>query len=104
MATVDIWHIPLVTVETGRDDSHAALNTLRRRAPGRTLSLSHTDGMALIAVADCAVGVDIEHLRAVPSGEELADLALLTLSDAERNTLATAGSGAAGVRWLQLWT
>jgi phosphopantetheinyl transferase len=104
MATVEIWHIPLATIETGREDSHTALTTLRRRTRGRTLSLSHTDGLALIAVADCAVGVDVEHVRAVPTGEELEDLALLTLSDAERSALAAAERGAAGVLWLQLWT
>lgn len=62
------------------------------------LSLSHRDGVALVAVARAAVGVDIERADSIPE-DEVGDLAEFILDDAERAEL---GSFAAAEQPRQL--
>lgn len=104
MGIVEIWQVELPAPQTERADSHAALRAIAATIPDASLTLSHTDGLALVAAAPCSVGVDIENLAAVPDAEELEDLAALTLSDRERHALGVARSAVAGQAWLQLWT
>lgn len=104
MAPVEIWKIPLRQPATERADSHAALRVISAARPGAALSLSHTDGLALVATSSEPVGVDVESLGNAPScSQELADLIMLTLSPRERLHVLAAGRQAA-VRWLALWT
>jgi 4'-phosphopantetheinyl transferase len=104
MTTVEIWEVTLGSERTARAESHAAVRAISDARRGACVSLSHTDGLALVAVADCAVGVDVEHLAAAPTHEELDDLAALTLSEREHHALAVVDRCARPARWLKLWT
>lgn len=104
MATIEIWEVPLRTPRMARAESHGALRAIANTRQHDSLSLSHTDGLALVAVAGCAVGVDVEHLDGAPTEEELDELAALTLSDREERELAATVPEGRPVRWLQLWT
>jgi hypothetical protein len=106
MNTVELWEVRLGAPATARAQSHAALRDIVARGAGRasTVSLSHTDGLALVAVSDCPIGVDVEHVGGAPADEELEDLATLTLSNRERRELEAVGRTERPARWLQLWT
>jgi 4'-phosphopantetheinyl transferase len=101
---VELWEVPLHRPARARADSHAALRTISARRPDARTSLSHTDGLALVALGTCEVGVDVEHVGNAPDPEELEDLALLTLSEREATALARVGAAERPLRWLALWT
>ncbi|WP_299536188.1 4'-phosphopantetheinyl transferase superfamily protein [uncultured Streptomyces sp.] len=63
-------------------------------------SLSHTHGLALIAVADAPVGADIEQL---PDPELIEDVAAV-LHPTEREELARAGAGSRPAAFARCWT
>lgn len=100
MATVEIYEVLLPSARTARAKSHAALRAIAAARPGSALSLSHTDGLALIAIAGGRVGVDVEHVTNRPADADLEDLVALTLAEHERAALGPAGP----LGWLQLWT
>jgi 4'-phosphopantetheinyl transferase len=69
---------------------------------GVQFNLSHTRGLALLAVAiDGAVGVDVERVHAVPDYQ---DLAHHFFSDAERRVLAGCSRAEAELGFFRCWT
>jgi 4'-phosphopantetheinyl transferase len=73
-------------------------------APGRELdfSLSHSGGLALLAVARrLRVGIDLERLRAARFLEEVAER---FFSEEERGELEPLRGGARRRAWFRLWT
>lgn len=64
-------------------------------------NLSHSDGLALIAVGNAPLGVDVEAQRPMP---DAADIAAITCSAGERALLSTAGAADYQQRFFQIWT
>ncbi len=104
MAIVEIWKVPLPRTDTARAESHAALRHISADRRGLATSLSHSEQLALVAVAKRPVGVDLEHIGNAPTVEDLDDLAFLTLSEHERRHLVAAPAERQAIEWLQLWT
>lgn len=67
-----------------------------------SFSLSHSDGVALVAIASgCAVGIDVERRRTVPDAIELADE---HFASSERDELVQQGASARDDVFLRTWT
>jgi len=93
-------------VAPGAVDVLAPYGRAPRTASGDLeLSLSHSDGLALVAVASTPVGVDVEMLATTDgAGDELESMAEMTLSPHELALFrATAPEGQAR-SWLRSWT
>ena len=70
---------------------------------GLRLSLSHSEELALLAVSNSAIGIDVEYLLA--SGDsDLRDLAELTLSPRELAALEHTSAQERPRTWLRAWT
>ena len=76
-----------------------------RTRTGLELSLSHSDEIALVAVATTPVGVDVESLVVAEcAGGDLEDMAEMTLSDRELEILSESAPHMRPVAWLRSWT
>jgi 4'-phosphopantetheinyl transferase len=73
------------------------------QTPGLRLSLSHSEQLALLAVSNSTVGVDIEDLAA-SEDSGLTDVAELTLSPSELAALEQTSPRERGRAWLRSWT
>jgi phosphopantetheinyl transferase len=96
MPEVDVWVIELFAAakQDAREESHAALRAILRQytdgplsfalaehgkpylpaAPELKFNLSHSHGMALVAVArEVEIGVDVERFRALPECLKIAE-------------------------------
>jgi 4'-phosphopantetheinyl transferase len=72
---------------------------------GLELSLSHSDEIALVAVAATPVGVDVESLVVAEcAGGDLEDMAEMILSDRELEILSESAPHMRPVTWLRSWT
>jgi hypothetical protein len=111
--------IVVATLDDERDVSRAVAESLRERAghvqvlrdgEGRPraaglaeggLSISHRDGLTLVAIDPCgAIGVDVEALAAGSEIEELAE----TYLPADRVAAQRVGSRTDRLGWVALWT
>lgn len=93
----------------GVDPEDAALDAPFGRAPaargGPSLSLSHTGEWAVVAVAACPVGVDLEERRVAQRLEDDLDGLLdLTTEPRERAALALLEPETRAAAWLRFWT
>src|SRR5438132_347383 len=104
MTIIEIWEVALRSPQTARADSHDALRIIAERRRSWAISLSHTRGLALVAVAEQSIGVDVEHREATPAKDELPDLSYVTLSAYEQHHLDCVAPDLRPARWLQLWT
>ncbi|HEX4033593.1 MAG TPA: 4'-phosphopantetheinyl transferase superfamily protein [Solirubrobacteraceae bacterium] len=69
------------------------------------LSLSHSDGVALVAVASTPVGVDLEAVAVADgAGDDLESMAELTLSPRELARFRATATEAQARFWLRSWT
>ncbi|MFY0513801.1 4'-phosphopantetheinyl transferase family protein [Streptomyces anulatus] len=69
-------------------------------SPAVRFSLSHSEGMVLVAVAEATVGVDVQRLP----GADTVDVCLPSLHPAERAELAREPAGTLCAAFGQLWT
>ena len=110
MAEVELWAVDI----RGREEARAALRQLLgeaevvvgddgkpRASGGLHFNLSHTDGLALIAISRAReVGVDVERVRPVPRAVAIA-ARVFTQDEAE--AVARAGEGERDVLFHRLW-
>jgi 4'-phosphopantetheinyl transferase len=72
------------------------------RVPGLGVSLAHGDGLALVAVANAAVGVDVESVETAQD-PDLDDIAAATLSEPELAQWRELPRTDRARAWLQCW-
>ncbi len=110
MADVELWAVDV----RGRDEARAALRQLLggaelfagkdgkpRAAGGPHFNLSHTDGLALIAISRAReVGVDVERVRPVPRAVAIARR---VFSHDEAEMVAGASQGERDLVFHRLW-
>jgi 4'-phosphopantetheinyl transferase len=71
------------------------------RGGGLQFNVSHTDGVVLIALADCPVGVDVERVRDMPGAAGLVER---YFSDAERRQFADLPESVRTLGFFRGWT
>lgn len=70
--------------------------------PGLTLSLSHSDGLALLAISTSRVGIDLEPVKNAYD-DDLELLAGATLTDAELVAFRLTAARSRPLSWLRSW-
>lgn len=98
MEEVELWVVDI----RGRDEAHAALRQLLGGATEvRHYNLSHTDGLALIAISHAReVGVDVERVRHV---RRAAAIAQRVFPQEEAEAVAEAGEGERDLLFHRYW-